>query len=92
MRGAAGTRSVNFRQWQREEQQFLDRRISETDYNVAQASYVPCPTPTSSRSLRFRLRFTTQQGRNGGGNVNAILKSGTRELPKMPTNIFAMTF
>jgi Carboxypeptidase regulatory-like domain len=60
---------------------YLIDGISATDYNVAQATYVPLPNPDVIQEFRVQTSlYDASQGRNGGGNVNAILKSGTREL------------
>src|ERR1700674_3761849 len=60
---------------------FLIEGISATDYNVAQASYVPLPNPDVIQEFKVQTSlYDASQGRNGGGNVNAILKSGTKEL------------
>jgi Carboxypeptidase regulatory-like domain len=55
--------------------------ISATDYNVAQATYVPLPNPDVIQEFKVQTSlYDASQGRNGGGNVNAILKSGTRQF------------
>src|SRR5947209_13440711 len=60
---------------------YLIEGISATDYNVAQATYVPLPNPDVLQEFKVQTSlYDASQGRNGGGNVNAILKSGTREL------------
>ena len=60
---------------------FLIEGISATDYNVAQATYVPLPNPDVIQEFRVQTSlYDASQGRNGGGNVNAILKSGTKEF------------
>ena len=60
---------------------FLIEGISATDYNVAQATYVPLPNPDVIQEFKVQTSlYDASQGRNGGGNVNAILKSGTREF------------
>src|SRR6202047_2953619 len=60
---------------------FLIEGISATDYNVAQASYVPLPNPDVIQEFKVQTSlYDASQGRDGGGNVNAILKSGTREF------------
>jgi hypothetical protein len=60
---------------------FLIEGISATDYNVAQATYVPLPNPDVIQEFKVQTSlYDASQGRNGGGNVNAILKSGSREL------------
>jgi hypothetical protein len=60
---------------------FLIEGISATDYNVAQATYVPLPNPDVIQEFKVQTSlYDASQGRDGGGNVNAILKSGTREF------------
>ncbi len=60
---------------------FLIEGISATDYNVAQATYVPLPNPDVIQEFKVQTSlYDASQGRNGGGNVNAILKSGTKDL------------
>lgn len=53
--------------------------ISATDYNVAQSTNVPLPNPDVIGEFKVQTSlYDASQGRNGGGNINAILKSGTR--------------
>jgi hypothetical protein len=60
---------------------YLIDGISATDYNVAQATYIPLPNPDVIQEFKVQTSlYDASQGRNGGGNVNAILKSGTREF------------
>src|SRR5713226_7151442 len=60
---------------------YLIEGISATDYNVAQATYVPLPNPDVIQEFKVQTSlYDASQGRNGGGNVNAILKSGTRQF------------
>jgi hypothetical protein len=60
---------------------YLIEGISATDYNVAQSTNVPLPNPDVIQEFKVQTSlYDASQGRNGGGNVNAILKSGTREL------------
>jgi hypothetical protein len=60
---------------------YLIDGISATDYNVAQATYIPLPNPDVIQEFKVQTSlYDASQGRNGGGNVNAILKSGTRQL------------
>src|SRR5207247_3707615 len=56
---------------------YLIEGISATDYNVAQATNVPLPNPDVIQEFKVQTSlYDASQGRNGGGNVNAILKSG----------------
>src|SRR5260221_5358813 len=58
---------------------YLIEGISATDYNVAQNYYVPLPNPDVIQEIKVQTSlYDASQGRNGGGNVKAILKSGTR--------------
>ena len=60
---------------------YLIEGISATDYNVAQATNVPLPNPDVVGEFKVQTSlYDASQGRNGGGNVNAILKSGTRNF------------
>jgi len=60
---------------------YLIEGISATDYNVAQSYYVPLPNPDVIQEFKVQTSlYDASQGRNGGGNVNAILRSGTRDL------------
>ena len=53
--------------------------ISATDYNVAQGTNVPLPNPDVLGEFKVQTSlYDASQGRNGGGNVNAILKTGTK--------------
>jgi hypothetical protein len=60
---------------------YLIEGISATDYNVAQSTNVPLPNPDVIQEFKVQTSlYDASQGRNGGGNVNAILKSGTKNL------------
>src|ERR1700736_5888288 len=58
---------------------YLIEGISSTDYNVSQSTNVPLPNPDVIQEFKVQTSlYDASQGRNGGGNVNAILKSGSR--------------
>src|SRR6266850_21750 len=60
---------------------YLIEGISATDYNVAQSTNVPLPNPDVIQEFKVQTSlYDASQGRNGGGNVNAILKSGTKNF------------
>ncbi|GAC1672053.1 MAG: hypothetical protein PVS2B2_04050 [Candidatus Acidiferrum sp.] len=60
---------------------YLIDGISATDYNVSQSTNVPLPNPDVVQEFRVQTSlYDASQGRNGGGNVNAILKSGSKGL------------
>ena len=54
--------------------------ISATDYNVAELTNTPLPNADVIQEFKVQTSlYDASQGRNGGGNINAILKSGTRQ-------------
>jgi hypothetical protein len=55
--------------------------ISVTDYNVAELTNTPLPNPDVVEEFKVQTSlYDATQGRNGGGNINAILKSGTNQF------------
>ena len=60
---------------------YLIEGISATDYNVSQSTNVPLPNPDVIEEFKVQTSlYDASQGRNSGGNVNAILKSGTKDF------------
>src|SRR5579864_4494489 len=58
---------------------YLIEGISATDYNVAELTNTPLPSPDVVQEFKVQTSlYDATQGRNGGGNINAILKSGTK--------------
>lgn len=52
--------------------------ISSTDYNVAELTNTPLPSPDVVQEFKVQTSlYDASQGRNSGGNINAILKTGT---------------
>src|SRR5579872_2551679 len=57
---------------------YLIEGISATDYNVAELTTTPLPNPDVVQEFKVQTSlYDASQGRNGGGNINAVLKSGT---------------
>ena len=57
---------------------YLIEGISATDYNVAELTNTPLPNPDVIQEFKVQTSlYDASQGRNGGGNINAVLKSGT---------------
>jgi len=76
-----GTTKIYVNGQREDNNNYLIEGISATDYNVAQNYYVPLPNPDVIQEFKVQTSlYDASQGRNGGGNVNAILKSGTREV------------
>jgi len=60
---------------------YLIEGISATDYNVAELTNTPLPNPDVIQEFKVQTSlYDASQGRNGGGNINAILKSGTDQF------------
>jgi len=60
---------------------YLIEGVSVTDYNVAQLTNTPLPNPDVINEFKVQTSlYDASQGRNGGGNINAILKTGTNIL------------
>ena len=60
---------------------YLIEGISATDYNVAALTTTPLPNPDVVQEFKVQTSlYDASQGRNGGGNINAILKSGTNQF------------
>jgi len=76
-----GTTKVFVNGQREDNNNYLIEGISATDYNVAQNYYVPLPNPDVIQEFKVQTSlYDASQGRNGGANVNAVLRSGTREL------------
>ncbi len=55
--------------------------ISVTDYNVAELTNTPLPNPDVVQEFKVQTSlYDASQGRNGGGNINAVLKSGSNQF------------
>src|SRR5499427_160118 len=76
-----GTTKVFVNGQREDNNNYLIEGITATDYNVAQNYYIPLPNPDVIQEFKVQTSlYDATQGRNGGANVNAILKSGTRQL------------
>ena len=57
---------------------YLIAGISVADYAFGELTYTPLPNPDSIQEFKVSTSlYDASQGRNGGGNINATLKSGT---------------
>jgi hypothetical protein len=57
---------------------YLIDGISASDYSIGELTYTPLPNPDAIEEFKVSTSlYDATQGRNGGGNINAILKSGT---------------
>ena len=57
---------------------YLIEGISVADYSFGELTYTPLPNPDSIQEFKVSTSlYDATQGRNGGGNINATLKTGT---------------
>jgi len=60
---------------------FLIEGISASDYNLGELTNTPLPSPDAIYEFKVQTSlYDATQGRAGGGNVNAILRSGTQNF------------
>ena len=56
---------------------YLIEGVSASDYSFGELTYTPVPNPDSIQEFKVGTSlYDASQGRNGGGNINAIFKSG----------------
>ena len=59
---------------------YLIDGISVADYAFGELTYTPLPNPDAIDEFKVSTSlYDATQGRNGGGNINAILKTGTSQ-------------
>jgi hypothetical protein len=57
---------------------YLIEGVSASDYSFGELTYTPVPNPDDVQEFKVSTSlYDATQGRNGGGNINAILKGGT---------------
>jgi Carboxypeptidase regulatory-like domain len=57
---------------------YLIEGISASDYAFGELTFTPLPSPDAIEEFKVSTSlYDATQGRNGGGNINAVLKSGT---------------
>jgi hypothetical protein len=55
--------------------------ISVSDYNLGELTNTPLPSPDAIEQFKVQTSlYDASQGRNGGGNVNAVLRGGTQDF------------
>jgi hypothetical protein len=60
---------------------YLIDGITVADYAFGELTYTPLPSPDSVEEFKVSTSlYDATQGRNGGGNINATLKSGTKSF------------
>ena len=60
---------------------YLIDGITVADYAFGELTYTPLPSPDAIQEFKVSTSlYDASQGRNGGGNINATLKSGTNHF------------
>ena len=60
---------------------YLIEGITASDYAFGELTYTPLPNPDDLQEFKVSTSlYDATQGRNGGGNINAVLKTGTAHL------------
>ncbi len=60
---------------------YLIDGITVADYAFGELTYTPLPSPDAVQEFKVSTSlYDSTQGRNGGGNINATLKSGTAKF------------
>jgi Carboxypeptidase regulatory-like domain len=60
---------------------YLIEGISASDYAFGELTYTPLPSPDAIQEFKVSTSlYDATQGRNGGGNINASLKTGTSKF------------
>jgi hypothetical protein len=60
---------------------YLIDGITVADYAFGELTYTPLPSPDAIEEFKVSTSlYDSTQGRNGGGNINATIKSGTKQL------------
>jgi Carboxypeptidase regulatory-like domain/TonB dependent receptor len=76
-----GDQRINVNGQREDNNNYLIEGITATDANVAELTNTPLPSPDAVAEFRVQTSlYDATQGRNGGGNINAILRSGTTSL------------
>ena len=70
--------AINVNGGREDNNNYLIEGISASDYSFGELTYTPLPRPDAVQEFKVSTSlYDATQGRNGGGNINAILKSGT---------------
>src|SRR5208282_3727589 len=60
---------------------YLIEGISASDYAFGELTYTPLPSPDAIQEFKVSTSlYDATQGRNGGGNINAVLKGGSQKF------------
>jgi hypothetical protein len=75
-----GTVRINVNGQRGDNNNYLIEGISATDNNVGELTNTPLPSPDVIQEFKVQTSlYDASQGRNGGGMVNAVLRTGTNK-------------
>ena len=75
-----GTVAINVNGQREDNNNYLIEGVSATDYNVGKLTNTPLPSPDVIQEFKVQTSlYDASAGRNGGGMVNAVLRTGTNE-------------
>jgi hypothetical protein len=75
-----GNVRINVNGQREDNNNYLIEGVSATDYNIGELTNTPLPSPDVVQEFKVQTSlYDASQGRNGGGMVNAVLRSGTNE-------------
>jgi hypothetical protein len=73
-----GTVAINVNGQREDNNNYLIEGVSATDYNVGKFVNTPLPSPDVIQEFKVQTSlYDASSGRNGGGMVNAVLRTGT---------------
>jgi Carboxypeptidase regulatory-like domain len=76
-----GTVSINVNGGRDDNNNYQIEGIGGNDYSMGELNNTPLPSPDAIQEFRIATSlYDATQGRNGGGNINAILKTGTADV------------
>jgi hypothetical protein len=75
-----GNVRINVNGQREDNNNYLIEGVSATDYNIGELANTPLPSPDVIQEFKVQTSlYDASQGRNGGGMVNAVLRTGTNE-------------
>jgi hypothetical protein len=75
-----GTVAINVNGQREDNNNYLIEGISATDYNVGKLTNTPLPSPDVIQEFKVQTSlYDAASGRNGGGMVNAVMRTGTNQ-------------
>lgn len=76
-----GSATIHVNGGREDNNNYLIDGISASDYAFGELTYTPLPSPEAVQEFKVSTSlYDASQGRNGGGNINAVLKSGTNKF------------